>query len=359
MRRSVHPFAPAAMGLLLVTFACTTPMELGVVTSGPDSGTSGNQFGEQVDAGTPEASGPHVGLCATNECPAGRVTCPNNPFPCAVDLSSDETNCGACGNGCPAPSGTNAFATCMGGECKFACRPDFANCNGLEEDGCEANTSSDSNNCGACGNVCPSSQRCEKGSCVCAVQRSCGACGNVCPPSTEPPFPPEWNAERGCVQGQCNQPNCSGVFADCNGDFTGNPTAAGDGCETRIVDDPKNCGGCGVTCAPGEYCSGTECVCPCGSTCFKSRLNNDVSNCGACRVTCNGRPNSTALCDNGVCAHICAPNWGDCDGNIPGCETNLLSDPNNCGGCDIRCDGVDGQACVDGKCVTKDCEVVQ
>jgi hypothetical protein len=32
----------------------------------------------------------------------------------------------------------------------------YADCNGLFKDGCEVNTGTDVNNCGACGNQCPS-----------------------------------------------------------------------------------------------------------------------------------------------------------------------------------------------------------
>lgn len=365
MRRNLRLFVPLAAGLLVVTFACSTPMELGaVVDSGADAGSSGNHLGEvadaDTDANTSATSESEVGFCPTSECPTGHVTCPNNPFPCAVDLASDDTNCGSCGNWCPSPAGQSAFSTCMDGKCRFVCEPNFADCNALTEDGCEVRTIDDRNNCGTCGHVCPNLHTCAKGSCICAVTGSCGECGHLCPASTDPPFPTGWNAEYGCVQGQCNKPMCTPFFADCNGDFTGIPPFEGDGCETALRGDPNNCGGCGIKCAPGETCPGSECVCQCGSVCFsEERLNDDVANCGACRNICEARRNSTAICDHGVCNYVCAANWGDCDGNIPGCETNFLSDPLNCGACGIRCDGIDGQACVDGKCTTKECRVIK
>jgi Stigma-specific protein, Stig1 len=84
-----------------------------------------------------------------------------------------------------------------------------------------------------------------------------------------------------------------------NGD-TGGPDAS-DGCRAYeqqcngvcipVTDDPMNCGGCQVQCAPGEVCSGVTCasVClpgltGCNGACVD--LQNDSENCGACGVAC-------------------------------------------------------------------------
>ena len=70
----------------------------------------------------------------------------------------------------------------------------------------------------------------------------------------------------------------------------------------------------------------------------------------------HGRP----TCEQGVCGYQCSPNYADCDGDVDnGCETPLLDDPLNCGACGVRCDGVEGQACVDGHCLMKECGGVQ
>jgi hypothetical protein len=99
---------------------------------------------------------------------------------------------------------------------------------------------------------------------------------------------------------------CGTVFKDCNGN-------AADGCETNSTDDAANCGACGVVCPPGANAS---------PTCFVSK-----------------------------CSFACQPNWGDCDG-VPdnGCETNLLTDNNNCGSCNFRCEGDGGTPCQQGGC---------
>ncbi len=70
------------------------------------------------------------------------------------------------------------------------------------------------------------------------------------------------HAVAACVRGDCHVMACDPCFADCDGD-------EGDGCETDVSDDPRNCGGCGVACADGDTCAGGACVAPpgdCAST---------------------------------------------------------------------------------------------
>ena len=99
---------------------------------------------------------------------------------------------------------------------------------------------------------------------------------------------------------------CGTVFKDCNGN-------AADGCETNTTDDAANCGACGVVCPPGANAS---------PTCFVSK-----------------------------CSFACQPNWGDCDGvSDNGCETNLLTDNDNCGSCNFTCDSDSGKPCQQGGC---------
>jgi hypothetical protein len=70
-------------------------------------------------------------------CPTGQTACGN----ACVNLLTDPSNCGACGNSCGAGACSNGTCTCSGGY--------LAMCNGT----C-VNTSTDSNNCNGCGNVC-------------------------------------------------------------------------------------------------------------------------------------------------------------------------------------------------------------
>ena len=65
----------------------------------------------------------------------------------------DLANCGACGAAC---TPRNAVASCVTGTCTVvACSGSFADCNASVADGCEANTQTDVANCGACGSTCP------------------------------------------------------------------------------------------------------------------------------------------------------------------------------------------------------------
>lgn len=358
----------------LVGFACATNSDDLVIATRPDqqgfTADDGGDAGNGADA-SPEAT-TTGGLCPTDECPAGWVTCPDSPFPCGVDFRTDNENCGACGNACPIINNLGVRSTCIDGTCRFGCTSQTADCNGLADDGCEVFVLSDKNNCGGCGIVCD--DICTNGKCGCPYGQTfcgsyctnlktsgedCGTCGNVCPPNTKPDPPEEWNAGyASCTGGQCNyQLACRDEWGDCNGDLG---VEGGDGCERDILSDPDNCGSCGAKCAPGEACVYGKCECQCGGSCY--HVTTDIDNCGACHSPCPGSRDENAhgapVCDDGVCDYRCKVDWGDCDGLAGnGCEANLRSDPQNCGGCGIRCTGVEGQACVNGQCTMKDCGI--
>jgi hypothetical protein len=92
--------------------------------------------------------------------------------------------------------------------------------------------------------------------------------------------------------------------------------------------DPGNCGGCGMPCESGSNC--------CTSIC--SNPVTDVKNCGACGTLCTS-PHATAGCMGRQCViRTCDPGWADCVGGfVDGCETNILTNVNNCGGCNVVC----------------------
>jgi hypothetical protein len=75
--------------------------------------------------------------------------------------------------------------------------------------------------------------------------------GALCPPVT--------NGTSECVGGACVV-SCSEGYDHCTSDPT-------DGCETAILDDAWNCGGCGGVCPlaetidPGQICVSGVCVC--------------------------------------------------------------------------------------------------
>jgi hypothetical protein len=143
-----------------------------------------------------------------------------------------------------------------------------------------------------------------------------------------------------------------------------------DGCEVNTATDPNNCGTCGNKCAPGQIClvQGLEppkCACDPGQTLcglgnnvFCSDLQNDAANCGSCGHACAGSlRNGTPVCKKGFCDYVCDQGFGDCDGNpANGCETDLRTSGANCGACGNRCDTSAGQPCIDGKCLTTECD---
>lgn len=209
-------------------------------------------------------------------CPAGKVDCGG-----CKDLSANDQNCGTCNNACDvtaAPEYENMYYGCLANECgKLKCASGFANCDGTFENGCETSLYTD-DACGACGNKCAAGQTCavdERGvpSCVCgpgltfcrtgemfglpqgycadlrSSEDDCGACGVSCEVGD-----PRMRQVAVCDFGKC-VPGCVAGRADCNG-------AESDGCEIDTNSDPRNCGGCGITCelTMGQACVAGKCV---------------------------------------------------------------------------------------------------
>lgn len=272
---------------------------------------------------------PNAGaLCVTGQCVRGAcdpafadcdgVAADGCEYP-AGNFASDPSNCGSCGHAC------GAGLSCVGGGCVISnCPAGFSDCNGVTADGCEyADTgfATDVNNCGGCNLHCAPAHgtgACAGGTChivACAAgysdcnglpgdgcevadasfatdPQNCGACGVVCAPA---------NGSGACVMGVCKVASCAPGFFDCN-------QAPGDGCEVAAGDfqtDPKNCGGCGVACAPAH---------------------------------------ATGACAMGVCAiGACAPGYVDLDQKAAnGCEyacTKTANDDVTCDGADDDCDG--------------------
>ena len=98
------------------------------------------------------------GTCSSS-CTAPRTLCTSTS---CVDTQTDPANCGGCGNLCALPH--VASNGCTGATCSIGtCASGYADCNAAPADGCEVNTQSDTNNCGACHTVCSSG--CINGQC--------------------------------------------------------------------------------------------------------------------------------------------------------------------------------------------------
>lgn len=133
-------------------------------------------------------------------------------------------------------------------------------------------------------------------------------------------------------------------------------------CDGACVDTKHNdnhCGQCGMRCQGGTSCQGLGfCGCKKGQTLCDGECRDttwDPDNCGECSKQCNG----DQVCYVGMCTDHCGddanPNYVLCAGNL--C-TNIGSDPNNCGSCNWHCSGnhIVTRECVlqqcDGECVT-------
>ena len=152
-------------------------------------------------------------------------------------------------------------------------------------------------------------------------------------------------------------------------------------------------GGCseGSPCVPGNYCSGGRClplgplgaacsapgecqsrICsngrccdracggPCEScdlagqrgTCGSRPFDSDLENCGGCGRRCSTN-HLRPTCQGGSCQGPCSAGYADCNGNkrSDGCETDVATSPQHCGGC--------GQTCPGTRCLAGACEKIE
>jgi hypothetical protein len=237
---------------------------------------------------------------------------------CEEQTETSSTHCGGCFQRCDLPN--VAEALCVSGQCKVdaeddngGCESGFHDCDGVPENGCEANFETDVDNCGGCNQACS-----------------------------------EENGTAECVLGECRI-SCKSGFANCNDD------ARSDGCETDTRSSVNDCGGCGeedpkYICKPMEegwspYCLDKECgsinceeIAPGYGACRGDRRCdvplNTVTNCGVCGQICvvtGGTPTCTnKRCEIGACDE----QRRDCDlVYMNGCEVDVTTDKRHCGGC--------------------------
>jgi len=228
-----------------------------------------------------------------------------------IDLYSDTSHCGACNQACSAIEGT---ALCEFGFCRMSsCNPGFWDADHNPYNGCEYQCTLSNEGFELCDGV--------DNDCDGLIDNdfdfqndsnNCGACGNVCPSGA--------TTQSFCKAGVCGPEVCRPKFFDLNGDLG---IQQGDGCE---------CMDRGV-----EFCNGIDDNCN-GVVDDGFDLQNDVLNCGGCGNRCYF-VNANAACFSGSCQNNgCKPGWVDQDGNpYNGCE--YACSPTN-GGVEI-CDQID------------------
>ncbi len=190
---------------------------------------------------------------SSSDCKGGAIACGD----VCVDPSSDNRNCGACGNAC------EAGTACSNGVCEVSCAVAQVNCGGTCID-----PYTNRSHCGAtgtctgadAGEACSEGQLCSVGACA----QSCSTGWTVCPANA--------------------------------------PTYCAD-----LQHDSNNCGACGTICAAGTSCSGGACrsSCPAGEYAWAGRCidpGSDPVYCGAA-TDCSGATTCRVneACQNGVC----------------------------------------------------------
>jgi len=255
-----------------------------------------------------------LGSCSS-ACEEGLRLCERG----CVDVATNPAHCGACGVDC-APD-----EVCTGGLCEpcgeevLACenrcidpRTDHDWCGATScidgEAGCAEGEVCDGT--GACSDQCSPEYTLCDGACfdLSSSSLSCGACGNAC------------EVTERCQDGQCV----------CREGLTR--------CDTRCVQlasDTEHCGACGAACEMGERCRAGECT-PCLSgelDCEGDCVNplTDASACGA--ESCAGAmpcPETAPLCIAGTCQH--PPSATLALGAATGCGFDPGSDQITCWG---------------------------
>lgn len=164
------------------------------------------------------------------------------------------------------------------------------------------------------------------------------------------------SVDNGLGQTTCGTGSCLNVVQNCVGGmnqpctpFLPSPeicNALDDNCD-GIVDNAcpplPNANGacvgpsCSYTCNAGYLdCNGNMLADGC-----EVNVQTDVNNCGGCGSVCSSN-NGTRSCTAGTCQMVCNVGFANCNNNAQtdGCEVNTTSNNANCGGCGVVCPGV-------------------
>jgi hypothetical protein len=158
-------YAGVAVAVVILAIAISVQMDLLTNLPVPASGSASiaRPVAAAVNTIAPAIVRTTVPIPPELRCPGGLSRCGSG----CIDTHADIFNCGGCGKVCPAVPG--ADRTCAGSTCGFVCTHSygqtFSDCNGVAADGCEVNLASDRSNCGTCGNTCAEGDTCFTSSC--------------------------------------------------------------------------------------------------------------------------------------------------------------------------------------------------
>jgi len=334
---------------------------------------------------------------------------------CETDLTSTPAHCGSCDHDCADDLQHVTEPLCNGGSCDFAaCQSGWDNCDDNRSNGCEQDIWQTT----ACGNDCNSLLNCEDeiqnasgtncnaGNCDytaclssyddCDGNRGNGCeegiwetndCGTNCNNRVDCNQQIQHASGTTCDSGLCDYGNCDQGYDDCNANRQ-------DGCEQYIwatnncgsnCNDTKDCNQevqnvMNPSCNQGlcDYDQCSWCAIP-GSGpgfCFSDCNGNRSDGCeynlwqvDDCRHNCSDVGddcttdvlNASGVRCVGSCDYeTCNNGFGDCDTNkANGCEINLQSDKDHCGGCNYDCDdhvdNASGIYCSTGLCNYQSC----
>jgi Stigma-specific protein, Stig1 len=251
----------------------------------------------------------------------------------------------------------------VSGSCREICDVGYLDCSGTGASGCNVDSRDDPHNCNGCGSVCGpydnamAELRARRDAGPVDARAEDGA-PEAAPPAEAAPCPVGQAQCAGvCIDTNSDGRNCGGCGIVCapgqvcsNGACTttcgaGLTECSGDAgayC-ANLHTDNANCGTCGIACPSGQVCSNGACAATCaaplvqcGSRCAATSL--DPENCGACGVAWGPHAHASAACINGACREVCDPGYLDCSGTgNSGCTVDPATDPNNCNGCGNVC----------------------
>ena len=276
--------------------------------------------------------------------------CGEDEFECGgtcIDPQTSNTYCGQ--SSCNITKGCSTAQQCQEGKC-VCLKEGTVNCAKDGENGTCVDIQSDASNCGECGNDCSKTAGwlygvCVKGQCrpeICLAnyhiekvdgaakcvkdsEDACGIDGIQCSKSVK-----GWESGR-CENGRCVPEKCSENFE-----------LFDDAC----VKPGTECGD--ATCKVNEICEDGSCKCgegyeECGDGCYD--INHSVNHCGACGNACDVA-NAVSECKGGECVFTCNPGYiKNEDGT--GCRKR------NCFDGAYQCDKLRYQKCKDDKWVTQ------